>query len=245
MLNKYYSIALTMLAMSLNNNVLADSNINSAASTVDNVTSTTSSALNQIDDNSMGSSTGSIASSNKTMNQIQNIVDTKVEPALSSVLSSDLYQNISDEINNMFKSDPDLSNVTVNIEKDPNTNEVNVTLQGDVNNDSLYEKAVMYAESVKNVLNVYADNLKILTPEKNVSDLFLIAKIKGKILQEKLLGSYTDDSFTNLKVDALNGTVTLSGQVSNSDLENSLVSFVKSIDGVTSVNSELTVDNSQ
>jgi len=122
------------------------------------------------------------------------------------------------------------------------TNNGEVTLSGVVGSETEASTAVEIAESTDGVQNVITDNLKVKDSNQPLTDAYITAKVKGKIMKEKLVSS-KNLPLTGIKVETQNGQVFLSGEIENSAQEAQVVNIANSVKGVKKVTSNLTVEN--
>jgi hyperosmotically inducible protein len=139
-------------------------------------------------------------------------------------------------INAKYVKNPLLSPFKIDVD----TKDGVVTLTGLVDTDLQYEKAITIAQSTNGVNKVIADNLKTKEGKVPADDLMLTAKVKGVLLKHE----YLNGGETNLwpvQVEAHNGVVYLSGNVTSKAQKQELIELVKSVDGVKSVKSDIKV----
>lgn len=123
------------------------------------------------------------------------------------------------------------------------TNNGLVTLSGTVGTVSEAVNAVQIAQSTQGVKDVDASGL-ILSRSSNqpLTDSYITAKVKGIFIQDKLFGSSVP--IMGISVTTKNGTVYLSGTVSNRRIASRAVSLAKEVDGVNTVVSVIKVGRS-
>lgn len=122
------------------------------------------------------------------------------------------------------------------------TKDGDVNLQGRVDTDMEFERAITLAESVDDVKDVKVTHLKIKESRQPMADTFITAKVNGLILRDKLFTD-RDVQFWPIKVETKNGVVYLTGTAENTQQINNIVAIAKSIEGVTSVENAIIIDN--
>ncbi|MFC3907666.1 BON domain-containing protein [Legionella dresdenensis] len=125
----------------------------------------------------------------------------------------------------------DISVVTVNRK---------VILSGTVDTDLQYERAIVLAGSVDDVRDVDADTLIVKSSESPMADTYITAKVKGRLLKEKIFGD-KDIEYWPVSVETKNGIVYLAGSVETAKQRSNIVNLVKGVKGVKSVKSSLSV----
>ncbi len=114
-----------------------------------------------------------------------------------------------------------------------------VFLSGIVDTDTQYSEAVSSAESTPGVKDVNADQLTVKGSSAPLQDTYITAKIKGAYTKASLQG--TDVSVINTHVETKDGVVYLSGTLANPQQMTNAIEIAKSVAGVKSVKSALTV----
>lgn len=108
-----------------------------------------------------------------------------------------------------------------------------VTLKGQVDADTEYEQAVTLAQSTTGVNDVEAEDLTVKDSRTPLKDLGITAKIKGKILKEKLFSS-KKIPYWNISIETKNQVVYVKGYVASAKVENNILNILKHTDGVRS-----------
>lgn len=117
----------------------------------------------------------------------------------------------------------------------------NVQLSGMVDTDMQYEQAIMLADSVEGVNNVEAKSLKVKDSQQPVKDTYITAKVKGQLLKDKVMGK--NIKVWPVSVETKNGVVYLKGEVESDTQKDSILKSVKSVEGVKSVKSDITISS--
>lgn len=114
-----------------------------------------------------------------------------------------------------------------------------VFLSGDLSSEEEASKAVEIANSIPGVFDVDTSNLTVDygIPSK---DMIITGKIKGIYDRYRLFGEKSMED-VGLKVETHNGVVSLSGTVHTDKQAKNVVKFAKTINGVTGVNSQITI----
>lgn len=115
-----------------------------------------------------------------------------------------------------------------------------VKLAGNVNTDAEADKLIQLAGATQGVNDVETSQLHVKTSKHKIADTTITAKIKGLYVREKLFGD-RDISITGINVETTNGIVYLIGTVDSQAEADNAVKLAKSIHGVESVNSKLSV----
>lgn len=155
----------------------------------------------------------------------------------ASTAVSDSYITTKVKAQLLSNSETHLLNIAVE------TNNGLVTLSGTVGTVSEAVNAVQIAQSTQGVKDVDASGL-ILSRSSNqpLTDSYITAKVKGIFIQDKLFGSSVP--IMGISVTTKNGTVYLSGTVSNRRIASRAVSLAKEVDGVNTVVSVIKVGRS-
>jgi hyperosmotically inducible protein len=133
--------------------------------------------------------------------------------------------------------DPVLSKLDVKVE----TNDQVVKLSGKVDTDNQASKLVEIAQSIADVKDVDTSDLQIKKSDQPASDVLITAKVYGLFLREKLFGD-KDVSAFSIHVNTNNGIVTLTGTADSENQVNNAIALAKSVKGVSSVQSDVTVN---
>lgn len=122
------------------------------------------------------------------------------------------------------------SNVNVTIE----TKDQVVILTGVVNSDSEADTMIKIAESTPGVKDVDTTNLQVKESKQPLQDTYITAKVKGKLIREKLFG---DDDVTpmTVHVETNNGVVYLTGTAETREQVENAVKIAQSVKDVTKV----------
>jgi hyperosmotically inducible protein len=113
-----------------------------------------------------------------------------------------------------------------------------VTLTGIVSNNTQAAKAVELAEATPGVTDVDTSQLTINGNQQPTSDSIITAKVKGALIREHALGS---SSLKGITVQTTDGVVSLIGTASSQAQIDSATQIAKTVSGVKSVNTKLTV----
>ena len=114
-----------------------------------------------------------------------------------------------------------------------------VTLTGIVNTDTQADQAMTLAAGTEGVKDVNADKLTVKESTQPMSDMLITAKIKGKLLQEKIMGN-KDVAFWPVRVETKDGVAYLSGQLDSQEQINNIVKIARVITGVKDVKNLMT-----
>jgi osmotically-inducible protein OsmY len=139
---------------------------------------------------------------------------------------------ITSKIESKLAADPQ----TDSYEIDVDTLNGVVELRGKVETDGEREAAMRIAKSTSGVKRV--DNqltLGDLTAEENVSDAWIVTKVKSQLAADPEVSSY------NIDVDATDGQVTLSGVVTESTARSEAERIARATQGVKLVRNEIRV----
>jgi hyperosmotically inducible protein len=154
--------------------------------------------------------------------------------------SSNNDATLNDSVKSGFQNDPALSNVDVVVV----TKKGVVIIKGQVNSDTEANALVEHAQAVPGVHDVDASGLTVKESKQPMTDSYTTAKVKGAFLREKLFGDKPIEPMS-ISVETKDGVVYLSGAVENKKIIGNAVKIAKSVKGVKSVNSKLTVEVKQ
>jgi hyperosmotically inducible protein len=125
------------------------------------------------------------------------------------------------------------------------TNNGVVILKGAVRSETEALKAIEIAQSTSGVNNVDASHLRFPHSDKNkqpLGDAFVTAKVKGMFLKNNLTpGSQSSVPLTTVSVETQNGVVYLRGTAENKAQIAEMTQLAKSVDGVSSVKSTVSI----
>ena len=119
-----------------------------------------------------------------------------------------------------------------------------VSLSGKLDSDTQASTLIQIAQSTPGVMDVDTSDLKVTNSTQPLTDTIITAKIKGMYLQQKLFGSQ-DIAAMTITVETKNGKVYLGGTADTSQQVANAVSIAKSVKGVKSVVSGVTVTTHQ
>jgi hyperosmotically inducible protein len=125
---------------------------------------------------------------------------------------------------------------TNNFEIDVDTQNGRVSLRGMVESEAEREEAERLARNTDGVRSV--DNqLKLgdLSAEENVSDAWIVTKVKSQLAADPEVNSF------NIDVDALRGEVTLSGVVTDDRAREEAERIARATEGVRAVRNEIRI----
>lgn len=114
-----------------------------------------------------------------------------------------------------------------------------VNLSGEVDSEAEYEQVILLAQAVAGVSDVKVAKLSIKDNSLPLYDLYLIAKIKGVLIQTGLLKN--DISQWPIHIQAKDSEIYLSGKIPESSLQHQLIEVVKSVHGVRKIHDELEI----
>ena len=155
----------------------------------------------------------------------------------ASIAVSDSYITTKIKAQLLSNSETHMLNIAVE------TNSGMVTLSGMVGTVSEAVDAVQIAQSTQGVKDVDASGLVLSqNSQQPLTDAYITAKVKGVFIQDKLFGSNVP--IMSISVTTKNGTVYLSGTVSNRRIAKRAVSLAKQVDGVNTVVSIIKVSKS-
>lgn len=122
------------------------------------------------------------------------------------------------------------ANVNVNIESRKQV----IILTGIVNSDSQADTMIKLAESTPGVQDVDTSHLQIKESRQPLKDTAITAKVKGKLIREKLFG---DDDVTpmTVHVETKNGVVYLTGKAETKQQIENAVKIARSVKNVAKV----------
>lgn len=117
-----------------------------------------------------------------------------------------------------------------------------VFLTGKVDTELQYERAIMLADSLSETKDVNADNLHVKDSKTPLKDVYITAKVKALLLKEKL---FSDNNYQNwdTQVETKNGVVYLTGYTNSVKEKYKIEQLIKSIKGVRSLESNLSIKN--
>lgn len=115
-----------------------------------------------------------------------------------------------------------------------------VFLSGKINTDEEYDKAVSLASSVSGVNDVNASKLRVTSSASPINDSYITAKVKGRLLKEKLFGD-KEVEYWPVTVETKNGVVYLRGNVESQAHKNNIINAAKRVKGVKQVESHLAI----
>ena len=144
----------------------------------------------------------------------------------------DIEQNLSDsvittKITTQFTENKNLNPLKISVD----TQHGVVTLSGFVGNRQAFVDALRIAKNTKGVQEVQANELYIKKVNTAFTDAFITARVETAVLKAKVLD---DESIPLVGINAqtVNGVVTLSGQVDNSQSLGFILNRVNAIQGV-------------
>lgn len=146
--------------------------------------------------------------------------------------------SITASVSHKLSTDQSLSGTNIDVKT---VNGV-VSLSGAVDSDTQASAATEIAQSTSFVKDVDTDNLAVKGSQHLVADSIITAKIKGMFIQKKLYGD-NDIAAMSIKVETNNGIVSLSGTADNQKQIDNAIDIAKSISGVKSVESSITLNN--
>lgn len=117
-----------------------------------------------------------------------------------------------------------------------------VVLVGDVNSDDEVARIVAISESTPGVSDTDASQLTV-KKSKPSFDSILTAKVKGAFIREKLYGD--NGVADGIMVDTKDSVVYLTGEANSQAQADNAVTIAKSVNGVKSVDSKITVKKVQ
>lgn len=118
-----------------------------------------------------------------------------------------------------------------------------VSLSGAVNSDTEMSNIVEIAQATNGVKDVNTEKLTVKESKQPFTDILITAKIRGKMLQEKVFAN-KDVNVLNMKVETNNGVVYLSGTADNQQQIDNAIKIAKSVDGVKNVEAKIKVTES-
>ena len=137
-----------------------------------------------------------------------------------------------------FASDDVVSAMAIHVK----TKERIVYLSGEVDTAQEYQRAISLAESVQNVVDVNANDLKVRSSNAPLSDSMITGKVLGLILRDRTIGTETSNS--SVTVETKNGVVYLSGNVVSDNQRRHIIHLAQSVKGVRKVQDNLQVASS-
>lgn len=151
----------------------------------------------------------------------------------------DVSQTISDTaitaaVKLKFASNPILNPIEIAV----STKEGVVSLSGDLDADSQYETAITLAECVDGVKDTDVENLHVKKSQNLLTDLAITAKIKAKLIREKLISNEEFPSW-GIHIETNNNIVYLTGAANSMQEKENLIRIAKSIKNVKSVKDDI------
>lgn len=162
--------------------------------------------------------------------------------ALAFCLSTVSFANsttdavITQSIQKQISANNTVSNLPVQV----STQAGHVVLVGKVNTDQEASALVQIAESTTGVNDVDTSQLVVKDSKQPLTDTYITAKVKGAFIRQKLFGD-ASISVSTVNVETTNGVVYLTGSVATQTQANTAIQLAKSVKGVKSVNSKLSV----
>ncbi|HEV2613219.1 MAG TPA: BON domain-containing protein [Gammaproteobacteria bacterium] len=138
-------------------------------------------------------------------------------------------------ITGKIKSSLAMNEVTHALNIGVETNNGVVTLKGTAGSTTEASKAIEISESTVGVNNVNASQLLVSSSTQPLTDTYITAKIKGVFLKNNLATGI------DVKVETQDGVALLSGVVHTAAQREKLIALAKSVDGVSSVKSTLSL----
>ena len=114
-----------------------------------------------------------------------------------------------------------------------------VYLAGELPSDMDYDKVITTAESSKGVSDVNVDKLTVKDSTSPLYDTYITAKIKGALIQSDLLGK--DIPSWSIHVETKDGQVYLSGTIATQQEKQNVLTIVKAVSGVKTVNDKIEI----
>jgi hyperosmotically inducible protein len=121
------------------------------------------------------------------------------------------------------------------------TNNHVVHLRGKLDSETQASTLVEIAESTNGVKDVDTTYLTIKNSSQPFTDSFITAKVKGRFVQEKLMGS-NDVPLSSITVETNNGVVYLKGSATTQAEADNAVNIAKLVNGVKEVKSDIEVN---
>lgn len=115
-----------------------------------------------------------------------------------------------------------------------------VTLSGNVNSKTAYAEAITVTQSVEDVKAIEAKNLTVNDSKTPLTDLEITAKIRGKLLQNKLFNK-TQIGKLNFSIETRNRIVYLNGKVESKAIKDNLLKIIHSVNGMKDIKDLLKV----
>jgi hyperosmotically inducible periplasmic protein len=116
-----------------------------------------------------------------------------------------------------------------------------VHLQGVLDSQTQAATLVEIAESTDGVRDVDTKEISVKDSNQPLTDSFITAKVKGRFIQENLLGKVAVP-LTNISVETNNGIVFLKGKVNAQREADHAIKIAKLVNGVTEVKSDIQVN---
>ena len=175
----------------------------------------------------------------KSLNSIKAILLTAAiicTPLSYANTSTPTDAEIVSAIESKFAADKMTSDLKINVSSKSGV----VTLSGKVNTEEEADKLIQLAESTSGVSDVESTHLMDKKSKHIMADTSITAKVKGLYIREKLF-SDKDISVTGVHIETTNGIVYLSGAVTTQAEIDNAIKLAKSVKGVKSVESKLTI----
>lgn len=113
-----------------------------------------------------------------------------------------------------------------------------VVLDGTVDSSKEYQQAIMIAESLYDVIGVDADNLVVKGSKSPLTDAYITAKVKGRLLKNKIIGPKVLKN-TDVSIETVDGVVFITGHAKDPAQVKKIIETAKLTEGVKSVNAEI------
>lgn len=147
---------------------------------------------------------------------------------------------ITSSIKEKLSSNPTLKDTSITVK----TNQGNVILEGTVDSETQAGLATELAQSVIDVKDVDTSKLNVKSSNQPFTDSYITAKIKGKLIQQKLF-TEKDIAAMSIKVETNNGVVTLSGTADDKKQIDNAIKIARSVSGVKEVKYTVAVEASK
>ena len=153
----------------------------------------------------------------------------------SQVLADDLVvpdSQLMTEVKDKIEADKSLAGANIDVTVESRDQVIIFT--GIVNSNSQAETMITLAQSTPGVQDVDTTNLQVKDSTQPLTDAYITAKVKGKLIREKLFG---DDDVTpmTVHVETNNGVVYLTGNAETREQVENAVKIAKSVKDVKSV----------
>jgi hyperosmotically inducible periplasmic protein len=116
-----------------------------------------------------------------------------------------------------------------------------VTLVGEVQTEEQYEKAIMHAASTEGVHQVDASRLNVVQKQNALSDIYLTAIIKAKLIKGRLFKK-DDPNAWPIKIESKNNVVYASGTLTGEGQKQHILEVIHTIDGIDSIKDDIKVE---